>query len=77
MTDFTDAQRIALEKLAAKAQELEKLAAKVQELLDMEENYQRATWLGRFVWKLVIAAGAAAAGVAAFKDHIVHIFKGG
>lgn len=46
-------------------------------LLEMYENYQRSRWLGRIVWKVSVAVGAAIAGIAAAKDHIVHIFTRG
>ena len=48
-------------------------------ILEMYENYQRGRWLGRLVWKIAVALGASAAGIAAFKDHLIQILstKGG
>ncbi len=46
-------------------------------ILEMYENYQRSRWLGRLIWKVSVAIGATVAGVAALKDHVLHIFTRG
>lgn len=48
----------------------------VKGILEMYENYQRSRWLGRLVWRISVAIGATIAGIAAMKDHILHIFRG-
>lgn len=53
---------------------LRKLAEHGPALLAMEENYQRASWLGRFVWKTAITVGATVAAVAAFKEQVISLW---
>jgi hypothetical protein len=47
----------------------------IENLRGMLRDYERSRWLGRLLWKTVVAVGAAVAGMAAFKDHIVRLFK--
>ena len=56
---------------------LHTLADSADQLIKMHENYQRANWLGRLLWKLAIVVGATVAGVAAFKENVLSILKGG
>jgi len=50
----------------------------IEGILEMYDNYQKGRWIGRAIWKIVVATGAAIAGIAAAKDQIMHIFsKGG
>lgn len=48
-------------------------AVKIKAML---EDYERSKWLGHLIWKLLIALGAMVAAIAAFKEHIVSIFRG-
>lgn len=47
-----------------------------EKLKAMLEDYERSKWLGRLFWKLLLGLGAFVATLAAFKEHIVSIFKG-
>lgn len=64
MPEFTDAQVV----------ELRRLASKAEALLEMEQNYQRASWVGRFLWKTIMTIGATVAAVAAFKEQVISLW---
>lgn len=55
---------------------LRHLAENEKELMEMFQSYQRASWLGRLLWKLILGISATVAAIAAFKDHILSLFKG-
>ena len=56
-------------------QNLKKLAQDAPALIAMHENFERAGWLGRLMWKVAVAAGATVALIAALKGHILSIIR--
>ena len=51
--------------------------AEVKELRELLSSWKTYNLLGRLTWKIIVATGAAVAGLAAFKDHIWSLFGKG